>query len=285
VLTVDFGRLAVGPGEHVLDLGCGAGRHAFEALRRGARVVAVDTDERELRQVAGMFAAMDEAGEVPAGASGCVTAGDATALPFPDASFDKVIAAEVLEHVRADQAAIDELARVLRPGGVAAVTVPAWLPERICWRLSGDYHNVPGGHLRIFTRAELQAKLTRASLLVTGQHHAHALHSPYWWLKCAVGVHDDDHPLARAYHRLLVWQIMKNPAPLRLADQALNPLIGKSIVLYAVKPLAAPAPRPCSGSHVAARSAARRHEAGNARNGQGQLPEPGSVAEEAHAGA
>ena len=133
---------------------------------------------------------------------------------------------------------MNEIARVLRPGGVAAVTVPAWLPERICWRLSDDYHNVPGGHVRIFTRRELEAKLARAGLAVGGHHHAHALHSPYWWLKCAVGVHDDDHPLARAYHRLLVWDIMKQPAVTRLADRALNPLIGKSLVVYAEKPAA-----------------------------------------------
>jgi len=219
----------------VLDLGCGAGRHAFEALRRGARVVALDTDEGELRQVAGMFEAMRAAGEVPGGASASAVAGDATAMPFPGGSFDKVIAAEVLEHIPADQAAMDEIARVLRPGGLAAVTVPSWLPERICWRLSDDYHNIPGGHVRIFTRGELAAKLAKAGLRVGGHHHAHALHSPYWWLKCAVGVRDDDHPLARAYHRLLVWDIMRKPALTRLADRALNPLIGKSLVVYAAR--------------------------------------------------
>jgi SAM-dependent methyltransferase len=235
MLTVDFGLLAIEPGDRLLDLGCGAGRHAFEAARRGAKVVAVDTSRSELDQVTAIFAAMAQAGEIPESGSGTAIAGDATCLPFPDGAFDKVIAAEVLEHLPADQTAMNEIARILRPGGVAAVTVPAWLPERVCWRLSDDYHNTPGGHVRIFTRRELVTKLNRSGLTVSGQHRAHSLHSPYWWLKCAVGVHDDDHPLAAAYHKLLVWDIMKKPAVTRLADQVLNPVLGKSIVVYADK--------------------------------------------------
>ena len=117
----------------------------------------------------------------------------------------------------------------------AAITVPSWLPERICWALSTEYHEVPGGHVRIYTRVELEAKLARAGLTALRHHHAHGLHSPYWWLKCAVGVNDDKHRLTSAYHRLLVWDIMRRPAITRLAEQALNPLVGKSLVVYAVK--------------------------------------------------
>jgi SAM-dependent methyltransferase len=235
MLTVNFSKFEITPGERLLDLGCGGGRHAFEAYRRGARVVAADLDGGELAGVSGMLAAMREEGEAqPPGAARAIRC-DATNLPFGNDSFDKVIAAEIMEHVPNDWRAMAEVARVLRPGGVAAVTVPAWLPERVCWALSDEYHEVPGGHVRIFTRAELVAKLERAGLRVTGSHHAHGLHSPFWWLKCAVGVGNDAHPAVRGYHKMLVWDIMRRPALTRYAEAALNPVIGKSLVVYAVK--------------------------------------------------
>ncbi|MCW2896543.1 MAG: Methyltransferase type 11, partial [Actinomycetia bacterium] len=58
MLTVDFTKFPINPGDRVLDLGCGAGRHAFEAYRRGARVVAADLDLKELAAVSGMFGAL-----------------------------------------------------------------------------------------------------------------------------------------------------------------------------------------------------------------------------------
>ena len=239
MLTVDYDRLGLGAGDRVLDLGCGGGRHAFGALRRGAKVVALDMSETELREALILMAAMSEAGEAGPPAAGAVTNGDALALPFPDGSFDRVIAAEVLEHIPADTAALAELVRVLRPGGTIAVTVPRWLPERICWALSDDYHGKPGGHIRIYRASELATRMRGAGLDVAGSHHAHALHSPYWWIKCAVGVDNDRALPARLYHRFLVWDISTGARPVRLLEQALNPLLGKSLVMYATKPAAA----------------------------------------------
>ena len=235
MLTVDYDRLGLKSGERLLDVGAGAGRHAFEGLRRGASVVAVDLDNASLKDaaamVAGMYADATE-GDVPAM---CIQ-GSALELPFPTASFDRVIAAEVMEHIDDDRGALRELARVLRPGGVIAVTVPRWFPELVNWALSDEYHApaVVGGHVRIYRESALRSRMEAAGLRVVDRHHAHGLHSPYWWLKCAVGVNRDDHPLVRRYHDLLVREMVSNPIELRVAERVLQPLIGKSLVLYGV---------------------------------------------------
>jgi SAM-dependent methyltransferase len=239
LLTVNFDRLGIGHGTKVIDVGCGAGRHSFEAFRRGADVVAFDQDATELNNVDTMFRAMADSGEVPTSAHAETVVGDALALPYPDATFDCVIASEILEHVPADNTAIDELIRVLKVGGKLAVTVPRWMPERLCWLLSDDYHSNEGGHVRIYRANELRAKITGRGMSFTHAHHSHALHAPFWWLKCLVGVDNSQHPAVVAYHKMLVWDMMQRPRVTRLAESTLNPLIGKSVALYFEKPVPA----------------------------------------------
>lgn len=236
MLTVKFKRLGLRPGERLLDLGCGAGRHAFEGLRQGARVTAFDLDPIELKEAARTMDGMVAEGLLYEMAQGSCARGDALRLPFPDGSFDRVIAAEVLEHIPADREAMIELARVVRPGGTIAVTVPRWFPERICWALSDEYHGVEGGHVRIYRAGELSDRMTQAGLMRVGSHHAHGLHAPYWWLRCAVGVNREQHRAVRIYHRFLVWDLVKQPLLTRFLERVMAPILGKSLVIYFTKP-------------------------------------------------
>jgi SAM-dependent methyltransferase len=235
VLTVRYDLLGVHAGHAVLDLGCGAGRHTFEALARGARTISVDIDDAALKNVKGMTEAMEAEGQVPAqAASGCCV-GDALHLPFETGSFDRLIASEVLEHITEDERAMAEIARVLRPGGKAVVTVPRFWTEAVNWSLSREYRGSAGGHVRIYRRAQLSQRLRRAGLVPFAMHHAHAFHSPYWWLRSLVGVSRDDSPPVRAYHRFLVWDIEKSNALVRRFERTLDPLLGKSVAIYVEK--------------------------------------------------
>jgi SAM-dependent methyltransferase len=181
---------------------------------------------------------MKEAGEAPEGATAAAREGDALNLPFPDESFDVVIISEVMEHIHDDKGVLAEMVRVLRPGGRIAVTVPRYGPEKVCWALSDAYHEVEGGHIRIYKADELLGLIRQAGLKPYGSHHAHALHAPYWWLKCAVGV-ERDAAVVRAYHRLLVWDLTRRPWVTRTVERVLDPLFGKSLVVYADKPAVA----------------------------------------------
>ena len=181
----------------MIDVGCGAGRHSFEAYRRGADVVAFDQNAGDLNDVDEILQAMKDAGrgarDRPRPRRSRATR---SSCPTPTATFDCVIASEILEHVPEDDRAIAELVRVLKPGGALAITVPRWLPERVCWALSDEYHANEGGHIRIYRADELRDKVAAHGLRLTHTHHAHALHSPFWWLKCAVG-HRELGPSAR----------------------------------------------------------------------------------------
>lgn len=235
MLTIDFDRFEVAAGDRLLDLGCGAGRHTFEALRRGADVVALDRNAEDLHAVEATVAELAAAGHIPLPAGPVTVEGDALALPFDPATFDRVLASEILEHIPDDRAAIAEIVRVVKPGGLVAVSVPRRWPEQVCWRLSDAYHEVEGGHVRIYRGHQLLEALSSAGLVPLGTGYAHALHAPYWWLKCAVGV-DNDTVLTRTYHRLLVWDMMQRPWLTQNAERVLNPVLGKSLVLYLRKP-------------------------------------------------
>ncbi len=235
MLTVDFSKINLKPGVRVLDAGCGNGRHLFEAFKwPGVNVVGLDMKSEDVTKARNMMRLMEKEGQGGEGSWGIFT-GDITRLPFSDHSFDVVICSEVLEHIPDETEAIREITRVLKPGEILAVSVPRFLPEAICWALSKAYRNEPGGHIRIYRKRELIRKLEQSGLVCFATGRAHGLHAPYWWLKCIVGLENENSRLVKLYHDFLVWDIEKRPWLTRLIEKLANPLVAKSHVLYLKK--------------------------------------------------
>jgi len=233
--TVDLCRLPMNVGQRVLDLGCGEGRHAITAyLHADVQVIGLDLSRRDIDIARGRFNDFEDHNAT--GKSLDFIVGSGLTLPFADASFDRVICSEVLEHIHNYQDVLGEIQRVLKPGGLLAVSVPRFGPEWICWKLSDAYHEVEGGHVRIFRRKQLKRAVERVDMVHYATHGAHALHVPYWWLRCLFWSKEDAAPV-RLYHRLLVWDLMSRPRLTRWLDKLLNPWFGKSIVMYFVRGL------------------------------------------------
>lgn len=229
--TVDFRHFPLASGERVLDLGCGEGRHVISVyLEQDVEAVGVDLSVQDLLTTRDKFEEFATEGK-PGGSFGLSSA-NALALPFADNTFDKVICSEVLEHIPDYQAALREIDRVLKPGGLFCASVPRHWPERICWAFSEAYHRVPGGHLRIFNSDELRDQIEELGMRQYYRHWAHALHVPFWWLQCLFWKSRESNWLVRQYHRFLVWDLMDRPALTRTLESILNPLMGKSVVMY-----------------------------------------------------
>lgn len=122
--------LGPGPGVSVLDAGCGRGEVLLACARAGAGVAGIDYSE----------AAVEIARETLAGVAGAeVALGSVAELPWRDATFDRVLCADVVEHLDPDEAerALGEFHRVLRPGGLLLVhTAPNRLFRRVTWPLA-----------------------------------------------------------------------------------------------------------------------------------------------------
>ena len=231
LLTVDLERLDVRPGHTLLDAGCGEGRHCFGSLERGARVVGLDLDLPSLRMAKG--ALRDRGAEK--GRLAVALQGNAFHLPFADASFDRVICAEVMEHVHDFRGAARELARVTRPGGRLAITIPTATSEQMYLRLGDEYFESPGGHIRIFKPRQLAEGLASVGLASRGVGFAHAIHTPYWVLRSIMGLPDaDEFALVRAY-RLFLIRATASPF-MDHFEKWLNYICPKSLIVYAEKP-------------------------------------------------
>ena len=233
--TIKFDQLNLGQDQFLLDMGCGEGRHSIGALlETSANVVGLDLSLNDLNIAKSRLSDFDTENLETHCTFGV---GNINDIPLEDSSLDAVICSEVLEHVESPEESITEMIRVLKPGGIIALSVPRYLPELICWKLSTEYSQTPGGHVRIFKQSQLKSLATDNGLEYQSFHWAHGLHSPYWWLQCLFWKTKDQSFLIKQYHKFLVWDLMHRPLLTRALEALLQPLIGKSLVMYFRKPV------------------------------------------------
>jgi SAM-dependent methyltransferase len=225
--------LGVREGLAVLDVGCGAGYLLGKAAERAPLAVGVDLDEDRLRAARDGFLHRERPNR------GLVefAVADGQRLPFADASFDRIICTETLEHVEAVSQTIRELARVLKPGGRLAVSVPHFACEAILYRLIKDYFRFPGGHRRIFTPQALNRALARAGLQPYATCLRDSLEAAYWILLSLLS-----RP-SRRFDGMIAglerWRARTRAEPYsrfyHAIDEVWNRLLPKSVVVYATR--------------------------------------------------
>ena len=214
----------------LLDVGCGEGRHIFGVMQDYPlmKCVGIDMDHESIKiaeEGYDYFKSISHAGAE-------FLKGSAYNIPFPDNFFDLVICSEVLEHLHEYNDAVKEMHRVLKPGGKLYASVPASWPEKICWNLSKDYQNQPGGHLRIFDQKELVSEIQEEGFIFLSSERFHAIHSPYWWLRCFFWNSQDSNFIVKLYKKILEIHILKKPLLIDIIDKLLNPILGKSFSMY-----------------------------------------------------
>ena len=233
--TIKYKKLNLESNQLLLDMGCGEGRHSIGALlETPANVIGMDLSVQDLKIAKHRLNDFDLSDIKTFCTFGV---GNINDIPIKSASLDAVMCSEVLEHVDSPEESIHELVRVLKPGGVMALSVPRYLPELICWKLSKEYSQTPGGHVRIFRHRQLKDLAVNAGLEYQSFHWAHGLHSPYWWLQCMFWKTKETSYIVNLYHKLLVWDLMKKPLLTKIFEAILQPLIGKSLVMYFKKPI------------------------------------------------
>ena len=234
MLTFNFNAIALdNPSGVMLDLGCGEGRHIFGAMEKFPNLQCIGLDPH-IDSLNVALEGLDFLESISNKKTNFIS-GSAYSLPFSDNTFDLVVCSEVLEHLHEYKDAIAEISRVMKPGGKFLASVPAEFPEKICWFLSKDYQNQPGGHLRIFNKRSLINEITANDFIYDTSERFHSIHSAYWWLRCLFWKTQDSNLIIKIYKRILERHILKKTIFLDRLDKLLNPILGKSIAFYFTK--------------------------------------------------
>ena len=230
MLTFNLTKYELNGSGIMLDVGCGEGRHIFGIMQEHPEMkcIGLDMDNDSLHKAEEGYEYFKSISNVGAE----FLKGSAYSLPFLDNSLDLIVCSEVLEHLHQYNDAVKEIHRVLKPGGKFYASVPASWPEKICWALSKDYQNQPGGHLRIFNQSGLVSEIEESGFKFLSSDRFHSIHAPYWWLRCFFWNTQDSNCVVNGYKKMLERHILKKPFFLDFIDKIFNPFLGKSFSMY-----------------------------------------------------
>lgn len=226
--TIDFEIFEIEPGETVVDLGCGTGRHCKSHEIKKASIFPIDKNKKSIRNLKKSLSEQETQNDYTP------LYGDAHHLPFANKSIDKVICSEVLEHIPQPNKILREINRILKPDGELAISVPTFFSEIIIDSLADKYLGKPGGHVHVFRKKEIIEKVENSGFEIWKKDSAHSLHVFYWSLRAIFGIEEENNLLPNLYKSFLdytygseTWQKIEN---------SLNQLVPKSHVFYARKP-------------------------------------------------
>lgn len=157
--------------DHVLEVGCGEGGAASFCARQGARVTFLDLEREKVETAMHLFPELTDEKHLP-------VVGDANALGLADEVATRIIAIDVLEHLRDPKSALREMVRVGKPGAQYLISVPDPVGEHIQKAFApADHFRVPN-HLHIFAREEFRSLVEGVGLVI----EQHRFTGFYWAL-------------------------------------------------------------------------------------------------------
>lgn len=231
--NTETGELAPGfrvtPADTLLDIGCGDGGFALFCARQGARLILADIDADTLEAARRVLA------DMPQDRIRTVLT-DADPLPLAGNSVDKVVALEVIEHVRDPDQFVRELVRVAKPGALFLISVPGELSERLQETLAPPAYFQPPNHVRIFAKGGLAELVTRHGLIVE-REMSRGFYKTMWWMLfwgAKQDIRPPWHPLLRTWNS--TWARLLETEQGTRIKQVFDDFLPKNAVIIARKP-------------------------------------------------